>query len=94
MLFCVVPLGFPKTIPCAFLADKASFVEVLIKQVEIEQENVIVIFRVSPYLPGSPPENHGSCLLEDCRRGRSPQIRDGFVHKKRPLSFNLIYAIK
>ena len=43
---------------------KRSIFEILIKQVEIEQEKVTVVFRVSP----SPTGNKSSHLLEDCRK--------------------------
>jgi site-specific DNA recombinase len=51
---------------------KRDIFEALIKQVEIGQDNVNVIFRVSPYLPSNP-------ILEDCSRGRYAGI--SYEHK-------------
>jgi len=53
---------------------KRDIFEALIKQVEIEHEKVNVVFRVSPYLPGSPHGNNKTRLLEDCRTSGNSSI--------------------
>jgi len=61
---------------------KRDIFEALIKQVEIEQDNVNVVFRVSPYLPGSPRGNNKTRLLEDCRRSGNSRVANFHNHLK------------
>ena len=53
---------------------KRDIFEALIKRVEISADNVNVVFRVSPYPPGSNSINHSGHLLDDCRSSRDTGI--------------------
>lgn len=48
---------------------RREIIQTLVKRVEIDQEQVRVIFRIGPTTPSSPTDTHTHCLQHGKRRG-------------------------
>jgi hypothetical protein len=55
-------------------------IRLLVKRVELDRQEVNVVFRVEPtHSPAGPnPADGSGAILQDCRRGRRAALRDSF----------------